>query len=153
MGGGGLMVYRALTQRKRVFISFDYDYDRHYRYLLSALNANSSSDIEFEDVTPSEIQTSDIGRIKGVLTTKIRNATHTLSIVGEHANDYHSKWMEIGERNWLWWEARTSRDEGRKLIAVKVRRSYVAPDPLLSASTTWVNSFDVAEIVQAIASS
>lgn len=151
MGGGGYVVYRTLTATKRIFISFDYDYDRHYRYLLSALNANANSDMKFEDVTPSEIQTNDVAVIKRVLTTKIRNATHTLCIIGEHANDYHSKWMEIGERNWLWWEIKKSKEESKKLVAVKVKWSYPTPDPLYGAGATWVSSFDVAEIIKAIA--
>lgn len=66
---------------KKVFISFDYDNDRRYRYLLKALINNPSSDIEFEDLTPEEIQSYDIGRIKAALTRRIRKSTHTLVII------------------------------------------------------------------------
>jgi len=47
--------------KKKVFISFDWDNDRNYRYLLSAFSKNPANDIEFVDSTPSEIQTNDIG--------------------------------------------------------------------------------------------
>ena len=136
--------------KKRIFISFDYENDRNYRYLLSALSANSGNDLEFIDVTPSEIQSYDIGKIKGVLTTKIRNATHTLAIVGAHANSYHPDRQEIGDRNWQWWEIRKSHAEGKGLIGVKIERSHAAPDPLLNNGTKWAHSFNVEAIIQAV---
>jgi len=136
--------------KKRIFISFDYENDRNYRYLLSALSANSGNDLEFIDVTPSEIQSYDIGKIKGVLTTKIRNATHTLAIVGKHANSLHPDRVQIGERNWQWWEIRKSHLEGKGLIGVKIERYYDAPDPLLNNGTKWAHSFNVNAIIQAV---
>lgn len=65
---------------KRIFISVDYDYDKNYRYLLSALKANPRSDIEFEDLTPEEIQSYDIGRIKAALARRIGQSDHTLVV-------------------------------------------------------------------------
>ncbi len=61
IGGIAFGIYRAFTPTKRILVSFDYDHDRHYRYLLSALNENSRSELVFEDVTPEEIRSSDIG--------------------------------------------------------------------------------------------
>ena len=89
---------------KRVFISFDYDHDRNYRYLLKALAANGRIDLDFDDFTPEAIESSDVSRVKAVLTQKIRQATHILVIVGAHANSYHPDREAIGERNWQWWE-------------------------------------------------
>ncbi len=40
--------------KKKVFICFDYDHDKNYRYLLKALAANAESEIDFEDLTPEE---------------------------------------------------------------------------------------------------
>lgn len=136
--------------KKRVFVSFDYDQDRHYRYLLQALVANPRSDIDFDDHTPEEIQSNNISRIKAVLTGKIREATHTLVIIGEHANSYHSKWMEIGYRNWQWWEINKSAEEGKGFIAVKIRSSNETPEPLYNKGATWAMSFTVDAILQAI---
>ncbi|MBA2134156.1 TIR domain-containing protein [Capillibacterium thermochitinicola] len=136
--------------KKKVFISFDYDNDRHYRYLLKALIDNPRSDIDFEDLTPEEIQSYDIGRIKAVLTTRIRNSTHTLVIIGKHANSYHPDWTEIGTRNWQWWEIEKSAEEGNKFIAVKIDPSYDAPEPLYRKGATWAHSFKVDSIFKAI---
>lgn len=135
---------------KKVFICFDYDHDRHYRYLLSALSENSSSDIKFDDLTPEEIQSYDIARIKAALTRKINEATHTLVIVGSHANSYHEDREEIGERNWQWWEIKKSDEKNKKFIAVKIKSSNNTPDPLYGKNATWAHSFTVESILNAI---
>ncbi|MFH1601882.1 MAG: TIR domain-containing protein [Candidatus Shapirobacteria bacterium] len=122
--------------KKRIFISFDYDHDKNYRYLLAALAKNPRSDIEFDDLTPEEIQSYDIGRIKAVLTRKIRQATHTLVIIGKHANSYHPDRDEIGDRNWQWWEINKSDEERKGFIAVKIDSSNDSPEPLYGKGAT-----------------
>jgi hypothetical protein len=139
-----------IGSKKRIFISFDYDNDRKYRYLLLALKANAGSAIDFEDATPDEIQTYDIGRVKAALTQKIKAATHTLVIVGDHANDKHRDSVAIGTRNWQWWEIERSKAEGKALIAVKITLSSPSPDPLYSSGAKWANSFNVPAILKAI---
>ena len=136
--------------KKRIFISFDYEHDKNYRYLLTALAKNPRSDIEFTDVTPEEIQSYDIGRIKAVLTKRIKEATHTMVIIGKHANSYHADRDKIGERNWQWWEINKSDEEGKGFIAVKIESSNKPPDPLYGKGATWANSFTVDAIVNAI---
>jgi MTH538 TIR-like domain (DUF1863). len=135
--------------QKRVFISFDWHNDRNYRYLLSALNANSGNDIDFVDSTPGEIDTKDVGRVKAVLTTKIREATHTLILIGEHANAAHEDQKKIGTRNWQWWEIEQSIAEKNKLIGVKIESSNESPTPLLSTGAKWA-SYTVDSILQAL---
>ena len=135
---------------KRIFISFDYDHDRRYRYLLLALAENPRSDIEFDDVTPEEIQSYDISRIKAVLTKKIQEATHTLVIVGEHANSYHPDSKKIGQRNWQWWEIEKSYEEGKRFIAVRIDSSNSTPTPLYDKGASWARSFKVDSIIKAI---
>lgn len=135
---------------KKIFISFDYDHDRNYRYLLSALAKNPRSDISFDDCTPEEIQSYDISRIKSVLTRKIREATHILVIIGKHANSYHPDRIEIGERNWQWWEIKKGISEGKSFIAVKIDRSNPTPDPLYGINASWALSYTVDSILNAI---
>jgi len=136
--------------KKKVFISFDYDNDKDYRYLLKALAKNSGSDIEFEDLTPEEIQSYDVGRIKAALTRRIRKSTHTLVIIGEHANSYHSDRKKIGTRNWQWWEIEKSDEEGNGFIAVKIKSSNSTPNSLFGKGATWAHSFKVDSIIKAI---
>ena len=136
--------------KKRIFISFDYDHDRHYRYLLDALKENSKYEIEYEDVTPDEIQSYDVPTIKAGLLAKVKKSSHALVIVGSHANSYHGKYLEIGERNWQWWEIVKSKEEGKGLIAVKIAKDNEPPTPLLNANAKWALSFNVDAIVKAI---
>ncbi len=136
--------------RKRIFISFDYDHDKNYRYLLTALKENTSSPIDFDDTTPDEIDTNDIGRVKAVLTTKIRNSTHTLVIVGKHANAPHKDSAKIGTRNWQWWEIEQSKADRKGLIGVKIERANDSPTPLLNAGASWAGSFNIEAILKAI---
>lgn len=139
-----------MWSRKRLFISFDYDADRQYRYLLSAWSANAMFDVDFHDHTPSEIQSADIGRIKAVLTSKIRAATHTLVIVGQHANTRHRDSRRIGELNWQHWEIKRSLEEGKRIIAVKLNRMHPSPPALLGAGTRWVMNFSAAGVSAAL---
>jgi len=88
-------------RKKQVFVSFDYDNDKHYKYLLQAWDANPDFDFVFKDETPGEINTNDVGRIKAGLTRKINDATHSLFIVGKHANQIHKDHKAIGFINWI----------------------------------------------------
>jgi hypothetical protein len=135
---------------KRIFISFDYDHDRHYRYLLSALRQNPRNDLTFDDYTPNAIESSDVGRVKAVLSQKIRQATHTLVIIGEHANSYHPDRIAIGTRNWQWWEVEKSIAEGNRLVGVKISGNYASPTPLLGHASSSARSFRVESIIEAI---
>ena len=135
---------------KKVFICFDYDNDRNYRYLLSALSENSSSAIDFEDLTPEEIQSFDVGRIKAALSRRMGSSTHILVIVGDHANSYHDDRASIGERNWQWWEIEKADELNLGFIAVKIAASNDSPEPLLGKGATWAMSFKVDAILKAI---
>ena len=135
---------------RTVFISFDYDRDRRYRYLLSALNQNRRSDLTFTDGTPREIQTDSISRVKAVLTTRINQATHTLVIVGQDANRLHTDHQEIGQRNWQHWEITQSAQAGNKFVGVKIDRNFDSPTPLLGQGAKWAMSFTVESIIAAL---
>jgi hypothetical protein len=143
-------VYLSAT-RKKICISFDWEDDRNYRYLLGgAWPASSSSPMDFEDLTPGEINSSDISRIKQVLTTRINQATHTLVIVGANATKRHRDWEKIGQLNWIYWEIEQSKAAGNKLVAVKIKSTYDSPEPLKNAGASWAMSFRHDAILQAI---
>ena len=136
--------------KKNVFISFDFDHDRDYRYLLKAFSANQDNEIQFTDSTPGAINTSDIGRVKAHLTTKIREATHILVLVGEYANTRHHDAVSIGTRNWQWWEIEKGISEGdKKFVGVKLDASNPAPDPLLGIGARWA-AYKVEDIARAL---
>jgi len=135
---------------KKICISFDWHNDRHYRHMLSAWIANPTNPVTFEDLTPGEINTDDVGRVKAQLTTQLRATTHTLILVGQYANTKHKDSEKIGTRNWIWWEIEQSKAERNGLIAVKLGRDHPTPDPLLNSGATWAMSFTRDAILKAI---
>lgn len=135
---------------KKICISFDWHNDRNYRNLLKAWVADSDNPVDFVDLTPGEIDTSDVTKVKGVLTTQIRAADYTLVLIGAHANDQHEDTNDIGTRNWIWWEVEKSNAEGNKLIVVKIESKFDAPDPVYGVGAVWANSFTQSAILEAI---
>ncbi|MDP9316332.1 MAG: TIR domain-containing protein [Chloroflexota bacterium] len=136
--------------RKKICISFDWHNDRNYRHLLSAWAANANNPVDFIDLTPGEIDTNAVDRVKAVLTTQIRAATHTLVLLGAHANTRHRDSVTIGTRNWIWWEIEKSKAEGKGLIAVRLATGNPTPDPLYNSGVKWATSFTQDEILKAI---
>jgi hypothetical protein len=135
---------------KSIVISFDWHNDRNYRNLLAAWIKNQQFTVDFQDLTPGAIDTSDVGRVKAVLTGRIRAATHTLVLIGEHANDTHADAARIGTRNWIWWEIEQSKAEGKGLIAVKIHSTNPTPEPLRNAGANWAMSFTEKAVQKAI---
>lgn len=135
---------------KKVFVSFDYDNDRHYKYLLEAWDANTEFDFVFSDATPREINSYNIGRIKAALTAKINNASYTLVIVGKEANKLHKDHALIGFRNWINFEVHQSKMNSKRIAAVKLNREYESPDEIRGAGASWAMSFTERAIINAL---
>jgi hypothetical protein len=72
--------------------------------------------MDFEDLTPVEIQSSDVGRVKAVLSQKIGAADYLLTLIGDYANSPHSDRALIGERNWQWWEIVKAKQLGKNSL-------------------------------------
>lgn len=136
--------------KKNVFVSFDYENDRRYKFLLEAWNANPLFDFQFNDLSSSEINSWSISRIKAALTSKINNATHTLVIVGSEANKRHKDYLEIGYKNWLNFEIARSKNNNNKLVAIKLGRLFESPDELLYSGASWAHSFTQDAIIKAL---
>lgn len=136
--------------KKKVFVSFDYENDRAYYYLMKAWDANPNFDFVFSDYSSREIQSDSVSVVKACLTKKIKEATYTLCIVGAEADVLHPDWREIGYRNWQNFEVARSIQNGNKLIGVKIRSTYAAPEELRYVGAKWAYSFSRAEIVAAL---
>jgi len=136
--------------KKHVFISFDYENDKHYKYLLEAWDANPEFDFLFADKTPDEIDTNNIGRIKAALTASINSATYTLVIIGKEANKTHKHSKLIGFKNWINFEVHQSKLNKNKIAAVKIDKSYESPEELAGAGASWAMSFTQATILKAL---
>lgn len=136
--------------KKKVFVSFDYDDDKNYRNLLKAWDANPNFDFYISDLTPGEINTWSISRIKAALSTAISNANYTLIIVGKNANKIHPKFIEIGYRNWINFEIAKSKEYKTKLVGVKLDREYDSPIELLNSNASWAMTFSKDSILRAL---
>ncbi|EMI4230289.1 TIR domain-containing protein [Vibrio vulnificus] len=136
--------------KKKVFVSFDYDNDKHYKFLLEAWDANSDFDFTFSDHSSKEINSWDIPVVKAGLTKKINSATHTLVLVGKEANKKHKDSKEIGYKNWLNFEIAKSKANKNKLVAVKLDRTNESPEEILGAGASWAMSFNEGSIIKAL---
>ena len=86
--------------KPKIFVSFDFEKDRQYKYTLNMWNANSAFEFTCDDRSPHEIQTNSVAVVKNVLSRKINEASAVIVIVGQDANKLHPDWREIGYRNW-----------------------------------------------------
>ena len=136
--------------KKKVFVSFDWDNDKEYKFLLEAWNANSGFEFSFNDYSSAEINSSDISTVKAALTRKINTATHTLVIVGKEANKKHTDSDKIGYKNWLNFEIAKSKDNGNKLVAVKLSSENESPEKLLDSGASLVIGFSEDKIIKAL---
>ena len=136
--------------KKKVFVSFDYENDKHYYYLMTAWDANPDFDFSFSDYTSKEIKSDSIPVIKANLTKKINDATYTLVIVGAEGNKKHKDSTEIGYKNWQNFEIAQSKKNYNKLVGVKIDSSYESPEELLNSGASWALSFKQDKIIEAL---
>ncbi len=136
--------------KKKVFVSFDYDNDKHYKALLKAWDANPNFDFYFSDLSSTEINSWSVPVVKQVLSKKINEANYTVVLVGEEANKQHSDYKEIGYKNWINYEVAKSKEHKNKLVAVKLSSTNTSPDELLGSGATWAMSFNRESIIKAL---
>jgi len=135
--------------KKKVFVSFDYEKDKHYKFLLEGWDANPNFEFRISDKSAHEINTDNVSRVKASLTQKIKDATYTLVLIGKYANKKHPDSNLIGDINWINWEINKSRELGNKLIAVKLDIGNESPKAILGVGAKWA-SFNQKSIIEAL---
>ena len=144
-----LMVYIKKYNMK-IFVSFDFDNDRQYKYTLNMWASNANIDFSFNDGSTQEIQSWNISRIKAAITTKINQSDAILVLVGEHADTPHKDRALIGYRNWQYFEIAQAKAAGKKIIAVKLDSRNSSPSLLYGCGVCWAMSFSLDSIKTAI---
>lgn len=139
------------VSKPKVFVSFDYENDRHYKLLLNAWDANKKFDFVFGDKTPQEIQSNDIGRIKAVLTQKVQRATHTIVLAGRYSNQRHADSLKIGCLNWIHFEIQQSLAYKKKLLVVLLPGGVI-PSNAVGQPGVLVDGFSEKGIINALLS-
>ncbi len=134
----------------KVFVSFDYDNDKHYKFLMNAWHKNPKFDFVFDDHSSKEIQSWNIPTIKAGLTRKINDADYTLVIIGKEANKQDKNHIDIGSKNWINFEIKQSKLNRNKLVAIKLNSTYESPDEMLNSGASWAYSFTEENIIKAL---
>ncbi len=130
-----------MAHKKKVFVSYDYDNDKHFKNLLLAWDANSLFDFSIHDHSADvSINSTNANAIKSVLSRYINEATYFLVIVGSKTN----------KSPWVKWEIEKAIELKKRIVAVKTDRENVSPTELLGIGTSWAMSFTYLSITQAI---
>jgi hypothetical protein len=127
--------------KKKVFISYDYDHDKHYKNLLVAWDKNSQFDFSFYDTSVDvSVDSTDAGAIRRVISARINNSTYFLCIVGKHTH----------KSSWVAWEINKAVELDKKIVAVKTAKENESPSELLGIGAEWALSFTFESIKNAI---
>lgn len=124
-----------------IFISYDYDNDRHYKNLMVAWSQNASFDLEFYDSSVDvSVNSEAAAPVRRVISQRIRASDIILCIVGEET--YTSEWVA--------WELEKADELDKKFVAVKTSRSNTSPSALQGKGAEWAHSFTFDSIKRAI---
>lgn len=127
--------------KPKIFISYDYDNDKHYKNLLVAWDKNKEFDFSFYDASVDvSVDSSDAAAIKRVISARIGSAVYFLCIVGKHT--HKSKWVK--------WEIEKAVELKRKLVGVKTDAGNTSPDAILGVGASWAMSFTFDSIKKAV---
>ncbi|NJD33818.1 MAG: TIR-like domain-containing protein [Betaproteobacteria bacterium] len=127
--------------KPKIFISYDYDNDKHYKNMLLAWDKNDEFDFAFSDHSADvSIQSMNTEAIKRVISAKINSATHFLCIVG----------AKTSKSGWVAWEIDKAKELKKKFVAVKTAPDNTTPSGLLNAGASWAMSFTFDAIKKAI---
>ena len=127
--------------KKTIFISYDYDNDKHYKNLLVAWDKNKEFEFSFYDASVDvSVDSTDAAAIKRVISARIKSATHFLCIVGKHTH----------KSGWVKWEIEKAVELNRKLVAVKTDSGNTSPSAIKGVGAKWAMSFTFESIKKAI---
>lgn len=135
--------YALLNKKQKIFVSYYHDTDKHYKRLLTAWSVNDKFELEFEDIsTDVSIKSENTAYIKRVIADKIKQCDVFVVLIGKKSH----------KREWISWEIEKAKEYGKKIVAIKEKRSHKSPEDLLSAGAEWVYGFEEKKIRTAIES-
>lgn len=127
--------------KKKIFISYDYENDKHYKNLLLAWDKNSEFDFSFYDTSVDvSVDSTDVAAVKRVISARISNSTYFLCIVGKYTH----------KSGWVAWEIDKAVELKKKLVGVKTSKDNKSPSELLGVGAEWALSFTFESIKNAI---
>lgn len=130
-----------MAHKRKVFVSYDYDNDKHYKNLLMAWDGNKLFDFSIYDHSADvSINSTNSTAIKSVISRYLNESTYFLVIVGAKTN----------KSAWVKWEIEKAVELKKRIIAVKTDRENISPDALLGIGATWAMTFTYDSIIKAI---
>ena len=130
-----------MAYKKKIFISYDYTNDKHYKNLLLAWDANKLFNFSISDKSADVgINSSNVRAIKSVLSRYINTSTYFLVIVGKSTH----------ESDWVKWEIKKAVKLKKRIIAVKTDKENISPSELFGVGAAWSMSFAYQSIINAI---
>jgi len=127
--------------KKKVFISYDYDNDKHYKNLLLAWDKNSEFDFSFYDQSIDvSVDSTDSAAIARAISARINMSTYFLCIIGKGTH----------KSEWVAWEINKAIELKNKLVAVKIESDNTSPSEILGVDATWAMSFTFDSIKEAL---
>lgn len=131
-----------MAGKKRVFISYHYEKDRHYKNLLVAWSNNSHFDFHMRDESADiSVDSDEAAVIKRVISTKINHGNCFIVIVGKSTR----------KCQWVKWEIEKAKELKKKIVAIKLDRRIEAPEELYGAGAAWAYTFKLESISNALA--
>lgn len=129
---------------KKVFVSYHSALeDTTYKNLLVAWSKNDNGffDIKFDDTSVGvSINSVNASYIKSVIKSKITESSVFFCLVGEKTH----------KSDWVKWEIDKAVELKKKIVAIKIRKSYQSPSNLLGIGATWAPSFTYESIKKAL---
>jgi len=126
---------------KKVFISYNYDNDKHYKNLLLAWDKNSEFDFSLYDQSVDvSVDSTDAAAIRRVISNKINNSTYFLCLIGKKTHN----------SGWVKWEIKKAIELKKRLVAVKIESTNTSPGEILGVGATWAMSFTFDSIKEAL---
>ncbi len=129
---------------KKLFISYRADDEgNQYKNLLVAWSKNDNGyfDIKFDDTSIGvSINSKDADYIKSRIKEKIKDSKTVLVLIGK----------ETHKSDWVNWEIDKAVELKKKIVAVKIDKSYTSPSSVLGIGASWAQSFKYDSIKKAI---
>lgn len=136
-----LAAHELFFKKKKIFISYYYDSDKHYKRLLKAWSANDKFGLEFDDVsTDVSINSKNEEYIRRRIADKIKQCDVFVVCVGKESH----------QREWISWEINKAKEYKKKIVAIKEKRDHTSPNELLLSGAKWVYGFNEKKIREAI---
>ena len=127
--------------KKNIFISYDFDNDKHLKNLLAAWDKNRVFNFTFNDASVDvSVNSTKAAVIKRVISARIKGAPRFLCIIGEHTH----------KSDWVTWEIEKAVELNKKLIAVKTDAKNTSPDAIFGVGASWAMSFTFDAIKKAV---